>query len=149
METLTDVKLQITSDAFEEGGRIPEEYTCNGNDINPPLNIEHIPDETECLALMIEDPDAPAGVFVHWMVWDIPRTNRIEENTVPGIQGNTSFGKSSYGGPCPPNGEHRYYFHVYALKEALHLVRGAGKKEFLSALEGKVLAKGELMGRYG
>src|ERR1700710_1594086 len=92
----------ISSPAFENGGTIPSQYTCDGDEINPPLNIANIPHGAQTLALIVEDPDAPRGTFDHWLVWNVPRTGRINENTSPGISGTNGAGKTGYHGPCPP-----------------------------------------------
>lgn len=149
METLLDVELAVSSPAFAEGEQIPQQYTCDGENINPPLKIENLPEDTETLAIIIEDPDAPNGTFDHWVVWNVnPYLEHVNEHVTPGVEGKNSFGKHHYGGPCPPDGEHRYFFRIYALNESLDLDPESGKKELLNAMKGKVLASGELMGRY-
>jgi Raf kinase inhibitor-like YbhB/YbcL family protein len=140
--------LKIDSPVFENEELIPSHYTCEGEDINPPLTIGDIPEGTKSLALIMEDPDAPNGTFDHWLVWNIPVTNRIEENSNPGISGKNDFGKTGYGGPCPPSGTHRYFFRVYALDVELDLKAGADKKLLLEAIDEHVLAMGELMAKY-
>jgi Raf kinase inhibitor-like YbhB/YbcL family protein len=140
--------LKIDSPAFKNEEPIPSQYTCEGENINPPLTIGDIPDETKSLALIMEDPDAPNGTFDHWLVWNIPVTSRIDENSNPGITGNNDFGKPGYGGPCPPTGTHRYFFRVYALDVELDLEAGADKKMLLEAIDDHVLAMGELMAKY-
>jgi Raf kinase inhibitor-like YbhB/YbcL family protein len=148
MATRTITQLTITSEAFTGGGPIPSKYTCEGENINPPLDIGTIPQETKCLALIMEDPDAPRGIFTHWVMWNIPVTNHIEENSAPGMQGNNSYGKREYAGPCPPSGIHRYYFKVYALSEELTLPEDATKEDLITAMKDYVLSTSELMGRY-
>lgn len=148
MATRTITQLTITSEAFTGGGPIPPKYTCEGENINPPLDIGTIPDETKCLALIMEDPDAPRGVFTHWVMWNIPVTSHIEENSAPGIQGNNSYDKRQYNGPCPPSGTHRYYFKIYALSEQLTLPEEATKEDLITAMKDYVLSTSELMGRY-
>jgi Raf kinase inhibitor-like YbhB/YbcL family protein len=141
--------LRVKSPAFEQGKLIPKKYTCDGQDINPPLTIEGIPKETKTLVLALDDPDAPSGTFDHWIVWNIPAsTNKIAENSVPGKEGFNSAGQTGYMGPCPPSGTHRYFFKVYALDTELALGIGAKKKDAEKAMQGHVLAKGELMGIY-
>ncbi|MGK7392631.1 MAG: YbhB/YbcL family Raf kinase inhibitor-like protein [Candidatus Cyclobacteriaceae bacterium M2_1C_046] len=149
MESLLDVELALSSPKFENGGSIPKKYTCDGENVNPPIKVENLPEDTETLALIIEDPDAPNGTFDHWIVWNInPYLDQINEHVTPGVEGKNSFGKHHYKGPCPPDGEHRYFFRIYALNKSLKLQPDAGKIELLDAMEGNVLASGELMGRY-
>jgi len=140
--------LRMTSPAFENKGSIPSKYTCDGRDVNPPLKIEDIPKETQSLVLIVDDPDAPAGTFDHWIVWNIPPTERIEENSVPGTEGLNDLRKYSYGGPCPPSGTHRYFFKVYALDTKLSLNPNSRKRDLEKAMTGHILAKGELIGLY-
>lgn len=149
METLLDIEIKISSPAFQEGGNIPEKYTCDGENINPPIKMENLPDGTESVALIVEDPDAPNGTFDHWVVWNIrPVEDEIREHVTPGVEGKNSFNQHHYGGPCPPDGEHRYFFKLFALNKMLDLDVNSGKQELLKAMEGNVLATGELMGRY-
>jgi Raf kinase inhibitor-like YbhB/YbcL family protein len=123
--------LTITSPAFENDGIIPVKYTCDGEEINPELRIERLPEGTQYLALIVEDPDAPRGVYDHWVVWNIPSHTRIKENSSPGISGHNSAGKTGYHGPCPPSGSHRYIFSVFALDAALDLPVGSNKSKLL------------------
>jgi len=141
-------ELTITSPAFEKNKLIPSKYTCDGDDVNPPLNIEGIPKETKSLVLIVDDPDASKGTWDHWIVWNIPLTNKIEENSVPGTEGLNDFRKHSYGGPCPPSGTHRYFFKVYALDTKLDLDPNSRKKDIEKAMKDHILAKGELIGLY-
>ena len=141
-------RLTIYSTAFSHNGHIPSEYTCEGKNINPPIEVNNIPEDTKTLALIVEDPDAPRGVFDHWLVWNIPPHETIAEQKNPGISGTNSFGQMGYGGPCPPSGAHRYYFKVYALDTKLDLLAGADKKELLKMMQDHILAEGELMGYY-
>jgi len=139
----------VKSPVFEAGKQIPKKYTCDGDDINPPLAIEGVPKEAKSLVLAIDDPDAPSGTFDHWIVWNIPAsTSKIAENSSPGKEGQSSFGKNGYGGPCPPSGTHRYFFKLYALDSELKLASSAKKKDVEKAMQGHVLAKGELIGTY-
>ena len=138
----------VYSLAFSHKGHIPPKYTCEGMDINPPIEVSNIPENTKTLAMIVEDPDAPGGVFDHWLVWNIYPNEAITENNNPGINGTNSFGKTGYGGPCPPTGAHRYYFKVYALDTELDLLAGSGKKALQDAMNGHILATGELMGYY-
>ena len=148
MATKTEQGLTIKSIACSQGGHIPKKYTCEGEDINPPLEIKGIPEKTKTLAIIVEDPDAPNGTFDHWLVWNIAPNEPIAENHIPGISGRNSFGKTGYGGPCPPSGSHRYYFKVYALDIKLDLLAGSDKKALQEAMQNHVLASGELMAHY-
>jgi Raf kinase inhibitor-like YbhB/YbcL family protein len=142
-------ELTIKSSAFEQNKPIPKKYGCQGQDINPPLTIEGTPKETKTLALIMDDPDAPRGTFDHWVVWNIPpSTTKIEERSVPGAEGVNGAGEPGYMGPCPPSGTHRYFFKVYALDTQLGLNAGSTKKDLERAVQGHILAKGELMGLY-
>ncbi|NBF40899.1 MAG: YbhB/YbcL family Raf kinase inhibitor-like protein [Spirochaetes bacterium] len=140
--------MHITSSAFEHNERIPAKYTCNGQNINPPLRIEDIPPGTQSMAIIVDDPDAPGKTFLHWLIWDIEPTNEIGENTAPGTQGRTDFGKPAYGGPCPPSGTHRYFFRVYALGTTLGLPEGSSRADLEQAMKGHVLAEAEIIGLY-
>ncbi len=140
-------ELKITS-IFENNQNIPVKYTCDGQDINPPLYIKGLPNETKSLVLIMDDPDAPIGVWDHWVIWNIPFINIIEENTVPGEEGLNSWNRKKYGGPCPPSGTHRYFFKVYALDTMLSISSSSRKKDVEKAMKGHVLAKGQLMGLY-
>ncbi|MGA2681556.1 MAG: YbhB/YbcL family Raf kinase inhibitor-like protein [Candidatus Bathyarchaeia archaeon] len=141
--------LIVKSPAFEQGKLIPRKYSCDGQDVNPPLTIAGIPKEAKTLVLALDDPDAPSGTFDHWIVWNIPpSTNKIDENSVPGKEGFNSAKQTGYMGPCPPSGTHRYFFKVYALDTELGLGIGSRKKDAEKAMQGHVLAKGELMGIY-
>ena len=148
--------ISIRSSAFEEGGMIPARYTCDGDDVSPPLAWEGLPEATRSIALIADDPDAPMGTWVHWVMWNVPaETKALAENIRPepelpdgSRQGITDFGRPGYGGPCPPGGTHRYYFKVYALDTTLDLPSGTRKADLLKAMDGHVLAEGQLMGRY-
>jgi Raf kinase inhibitor-like YbhB/YbcL family protein len=148
MKTSTSDSLVISSSAFENEGLIPSKYTCEGEGINPPLDVQNIPDGTQTLAIIVEDPDAPNGTYDHWLVWNVPPQNIIEEDRIPGISGKNGAGKTGYHGPCPPKGYHRYYFHVFALDSSLDLQGGIDKKTLHAAMKPHILAKGTLMGRY-
>lgn len=141
--------MKVSSPSFESKGFIPEKYTCQGADINPPLMIEEIPDDAKSLALIVEDPDAPSGTWIHWVVYGIPPIDRIQENSVPGTQGRNDFGKLDYGGPCPPSGVHRYFFRVYALDTTLNQEEGIDKNSLVKAMDAHIVAHAELVGRYG
>jgi Raf kinase inhibitor-like YbhB/YbcL family protein len=140
--------LSIFSVAFSHNGSIPKKYTCEGENVNPPLEIGNYPKETKTFAIIVEDPDAPSGTFDHLLVWNIVAGEPISEEYIPGIFGKNSFGDSSYGGPCPPSGTHRYFFKVYALDNTLDLQLGSDKNDLLDAMKDHVLATGELMGHY-
>jgi hypothetical protein len=141
--------MRLLSPAFENADLIPGKYTCNGENVSPPLTIEDIPASARSLALIVDDPDAPGGTFVHWVVYNIPPKERIDEGSVPGSQGMNSFKKSAYGGPCPPSGTHRYFFKLYALDDRLNIGEGKTKKEVVEAMEGHIVGSAELVGRYG
>jgi len=143
--------MKIESPQFSQNGRIPSKYTCDGEDINPPLKISDVPKSAKSLVLIVDDPDAPMGTWVHWTVWNIsPETREIQENSVPegAVEGITSFGKKGYGGPCPPSGTHRYFFKLYALDTLLNLDSSAEVKDIEQAIEGHILEKAELIGLY-
>ena len=143
-------KMKITSSAFQQGANIPSKFTCDGANTNPPLQISDVPPEAKSLVLIVDDPDAPSGLFTHWAVWNTsPQTNTIAEGSTPkGVQGTNDFGRSGYGGPCPPSGMHRYYFKIFALDQELDLPFGAKRSPLDAAMKGHVIAQGELMGRY-
>lgn len=149
-------RIRITSPVFQEGGEIPFDHTCDGANVSPPLQWTDVPQGTQSFALIADDPDAPVGDWVHWVFYDLPpETSKlpfavpnIEKIPSGGTQGQTDFGTIGYGGPCPPHGEHRYFFKIYALDTMLHLKPGATKKELLQAMQGHVLAEGQLMGTY-
>ncbi len=140
--------MNISSPEFKHNEYIPKKFTCQGEDVNPALKIEEVPAEAQSLALIVDDPDAPMDTWVHWVVFDIPVSGRIEENSVPGKQGNNDFGRKDYGGPCPPSGTHRYFFKLYALDTMLGLQQNVTKKELEEAMEGHILDKSELIGLY-
>jgi len=143
-------KMKITSSAFQEGASIPSKFSCDGADSSPPLQIAEVPSGAKSLALIVDDPDAPSGLFTHWMVWNIPpQTSTVAEGSAPkGVHGANDFGKSGYGGPCPPSGTHRYYFKIFALDRELDLPSGAKRSQLDAAMKGHVIAQGELLGRY-
>ena len=143
--------MKISSTAFIQKGHIPAKYTCDGADISPPLKIENIPAGTKSLVLIVDDPDAPAGTWVHWVVWNIdPSTREIKEDSVPqsASQGMTDFRRQAYGGPCPPSGTHRYFFKLYALDSLLTPGPRATKTAVENAMKGRILAQAELVGLY-
>ena len=140
--------MKLTSPAFENNKSIPARFTCEGEDINPALTIEGIPAGAKSLALIVDDPDAPVGTWVHWVVFDIPLSGSIGENSVPGKQGINDFRRKDYGGPCPPSGTHRYFFKIYALDRELALPEGISKQGLEKAMQGHILDKAELIGLY-
>jgi Raf kinase inhibitor-like YbhB/YbcL family protein len=143
--------ISITSSAFQPGGDIPTKFTCNGTNVNPALKISGVPNEAKSLVLIVDDPDAPRGLFTHWIAWNIDlKATDIAENSAPAgaIQGTNDFGKRNYGGPCPPSGTHRYFFKLFALDTKLDLKPTARRAELDAAMKGHVMAQGELMGRY-
>lgn len=140
--------LKVTSSAFKENELIPAAYTCDGKNVSPPLDIEHIPEKAACLAIIVDDPDAPVNIWVHWVVWNIPITHHIKEHEVHGIEGINDFQQRKYGGPCPPSGMHRYSFKIYALDTLLNLPVTARKIDLEKAMSGHILAFGELTGLY-
>lgn len=152
----TKMSIQITSTAFTEGSLIPKIYTCEGKDISPPLTWSNLPDGTKSIALINDDPDAPMGTWVHWVVYNIPATEKGLKEAVPSEkvlsngtkQGTTDFRRIGYGGPCPPSGTHRYFFKIYALDKLLELEPGATKGQLLTAMEGHILGNGQLVGKY-
>ncbi len=143
--------LTISSPAFKHNEHIPSKYTCDGADINPQILIGNVPAGTKSLALIVDDPDAPRGTWVHWVVWNIgPDTKEIKEGTVPADahQGMNDFGQLDYGGPCPPSGTHRYFFKLYALDAVLSLGTNASKAILERAMQGHILGRAELIGLY-
>jgi Raf kinase inhibitor-like YbhB/YbcL family protein len=152
------VQIQLSSAAFKEGETIPVAYTCDGDNISPPLSWKGVPDGTQSLALIVDDPDAPAGIWVHWVVFNMASTvSALSEGASSsggkdtfGTAGTNSYRKSGYGGPCPPKGKpHRYFFKLYALDEKLGLNPGATKADVEKAMQGHILAQGQLLGTYG
>lgn len=149
-------ELTVTSESFSHNGMIPARYTCDGADISPHLKWSGAPLSVQSYVVICDDPDAPAGNWDHWILFNIPpgvtelpEQFTIAEKTSPGIMAGTNdFGTLDYGGPAPPSGVHRYIFKVYALDRTLPLREGVRKKELLGAMEGHILAKGEIMGRY-
>ncbi len=142
--------MKLTSSAFINNGAIPSEFTCDGADLSPPLLISDVPKNAKSLALIMDDPDAPVGTWDHWIVFNIPSsTNQIAKGTEPdGIAGKNSWGRTGYGGPCPPSGTHRYFFKLYALDTELNLLKSATKRDLERAMEGHIIEKAELMGTY-
>jgi Raf kinase inhibitor-like YbhB/YbcL family protein len=150
------VPIELTSAAFAPGEPIPARYTCDGDDVSPPLQWSDPPDGTQSFALIFDDPDAPGGTWVHWVLFNLPGGTRDLPEAVPpdadlsggGRHGNNSWKRLGYGGPCPPGGTHRYFFKLFALDTVLDLDAGASKDDLLQAMQGHVLAQTELMGTY-
>ncbi|MEL9990006.1 MAG: YbhB/YbcL family Raf kinase inhibitor-like protein [Thermoproteus sp.] len=150
--------MELSSPAFKYGEPIPRKYTCEGEDVSPPLSISGVPQGAKALVLIMEDPDAPIGLFVHWVLYNMPPTLQAVPEAVPkrpevsgiGVQGVNDFGRVGYGGPCPPRGHgpHRYFFRLYAVSEPLQLGPRATRAEVLKAIQGRVLAEAEYMGTY-
>jgi hypothetical protein len=139
-------ELAVISPAFHHNNMIPRKYSCIGDDVNPALKIENVPERAKSLVLVVDDPDAPMGTWDHWVVWNIPPAGMVGEDAVPDVKGLNSFGKHSYGGPCPPSGTRRYFFKIYALGILLNIALNSRKKDVEKAMEDHVLAKGELGG---
>jgi Raf kinase inhibitor-like YbhB/YbcL family protein len=156
MQEAAVMNMHVSSSTFQEGGMIPSKYTCDDKDISPDLTWSDVPESAKSIAIICDDPDAPVGTWVHWVVFNIPVASKGLPENVTGQrglpqgakQGMNDFRKLDYGGPCPPGGVHRYYFKVYALDSALPLKAGATKAELLKAMEGKIVAQGQLMGTY-
>jgi Raf kinase inhibitor-like YbhB/YbcL family protein len=150
------MEIKVISSAFEEGGMIPPVYTCDGHDISPPIEWNGIPEGTKSIALISDDPDAPMGTWVHWVLYNLSADVRELEEGIPADeilpngakQGTTDFGRIGYGGPCPPGGTHRYFFKVYALDAQPEPAPAATKDQLLTAMKGHILAQGQLMGKY-
>lgn len=149
--------MRLDSDVFSHDGQIPQHYTCDSDNVSPPLRWDDLPTETQSLALIMDDPDSSGGTFVHWVLFNLPPNTRVLPEAVAigdrnweggGIQGMNSFGNLTYGGPCPSDGEHRYFFKLYALSSPVGLAEGATKEDVEAAIEGNILASAELIGRY-
>jgi len=148
--------MKLTSNAFQEGQSIPRGYTCDGANVSPPLEWSGTPKSAKTLALIVDDPDAPAGTWVHWVLYNLPADNigiiestpGTETLTGGGVQGTNDFKKVGYGGPCPPSGTHRYFFKIYALDAELPLQPGATKADLEKAMESHVISQAQLMGTY-
>lgn len=144
-------ELKITSPIFENNDNIPKKYTCDGIDISPPFFIENVPTDAKSLALIVDDPDAPMGTWVHWVLWNInPRTKEIKENRVPegAKQGINDFRKHDYGGPCPPSGTHRYFFKLYALDNLTELSPSSKKADLEQLMKGHIISQTQIIGLY-
>ncbi len=140
--------MKVTSPSFKNNAKMPVKFTCDNLDINPALDIENLPEGTKSLVLIVDDPDAPTKTWVHWVLYDIPPSNHIDEKSIPGKQGINDSGGRDYHGPCPPSGTHRYYFKVYALDKVLGLKEGVSKGDLEKAMGGSILSSAELIGLY-
>jgi len=150
------MQIKITSPVFSNGSLIPSKYTCDGQNVSPPLQWQNVPAAAKSLAIICDDPDAPVGTWVHWVLYNLPPdTTQLAEN-IPADrilvshanQGTNDFRKIGYGGPCPPSGTHRYFFKIYALDTTIDLQPGATKKQLLNAARGHIIGTGELIGKY-
>ena len=150
MSLSSEAQMRLSSPDFVDNGLIPRTFSCQGEDVNPALNISDVPKTAQSLALIVDDPDAPMGTWVHWVVFDIPVSmSRIERDSVPGIEGANDFGRLNWGGPCPPSGTHRYFFKLYALDKKMDLGGSwVTKKSLLDSMEGHVLAEAQTIGLY-
>jgi len=150
------MEIKITSSAFADGGLIPAKYTCDGADVSPPLQWDVVPEGAKSIAFICDDPDAPMGTWVHWVLFNLPaQAKDLAENIPPdktlpdgAKQGTNDFRRIGYGGPCPPSGTHRYFFKIYAIDTELDLEAGASKRQLLKAMDGHILAQGQLIGKY-
>lgn len=147
-KAITYKQIDISSAAFKENDLIPVRYTCDGKNVNPSLNFDHIPKEAQCLAIIVDDPDAPSGTWAHWVIWNIPVTHHLKEDHPHGTEGLNDFKKNRYDGPCPPKGTHRYFFKVYALDSLLDIPKNSNKEKLEKAMAGHILGFGELIGLY-
>jgi Raf kinase inhibitor-like YbhB/YbcL family protein len=150
-EETMDRTFAVSSPTFTEGQPIPPRFTADGSDVSPELRIENPPSGVASFVLIMDDPDAPVGTWVHWVVWNLPATTEIiAEGSLPdgAVEGRNSWGRNSYGGPAPPSGTHRYFFKLYALDTALDLPKGTDKAGLERAMQGRVLAEAVLMGTY-
>jgi Raf kinase inhibitor-like YbhB/YbcL family protein len=148
--------VNIESSEFRSGEMIPAAHTCDGADLSPPLRWSDPPAGTKSFALICDDPDAPAGTWVHWLLWNLPSgaralpagVGKVKELPDGSRQGTNDFRRIGYGGPCPPAGTHRYFFHLYALDTLLSLSHGADRRQLDTSMRGHILGEGELMGKY-
>lgn len=151
LETGGENTMKIKSSAFENNQELPQKYGYKFSNVNPPFSIEGIPVNAKTIVIICDDPDAPSGDFVHWLVFNIPSSSsimKIDENFKTGINGRNDFGNNRYDGPSPPSGTHRYFFKFYSLDSSLSLVAGASKKDIEKAMQGHILAKGEIIGLF-
>ncbi|HTM67802.1 MAG TPA: YbhB/YbcL family Raf kinase inhibitor-like protein [Candidatus Binatia bacterium] len=150
LEDFGSGKMRLTSPAFAQNGPIPAKYTCQGDNVSPPLEVAGVPENAKSLALIMDDPDAPIGTFTHWVVWNLPPRAAFKEGAAPAgaIEGQNGAGKPGYTGPCPPTGTHRYFFKLYALDEAPVLPPSTNAKALEAAMEGKIVERAALVGIY-
>lgn len=144
-------KMTLSSTAFQNMEKIPKKHTCDGEDVNPPLSITGIPEKTQSLVLIVDDPDAPMGTWTHWLVWNIaPAFRTLSEKSIPesGVEGKNSGGIYGYEGPCPPSGTHRYFFKIYAIDANLETPKDVSPENLMKAIEGHILDSAELIGTY-
>jgi len=149
--TINNIAMKLSSSAFLNNSKLPAKYSCDGQRINPPLEIKDVPGNAQSLVLIVDDPDAPMGTFVHWLVWNIdPKTAEIPENSIPAgaKQGTNSGGRTGYFPPCPPSGTHRYIFKLFALDKVLNLTPNASKDNLEQSMQGHILDSVELIGLY-
>jgi Raf kinase inhibitor-like YbhB/YbcL family protein len=150
-EEVSEDGMKLDSNAFENNSSIPSKYTCDADNVNPPLSISRVPENAKSLVLIVDDPDAPGGTFTHWIIWNMdPTAKEIAEASVPqvAVQGINDFGKVEYGGPCPPTGTHHYYFKLFALDTMLDLESSTKRKDLLDAMQGHILEEAQLVGLY-
>jgi hypothetical protein len=140
--------MELKSPEFKNDQFIPAKFTCEGENVNPPLVIEGIPPDSKSMVLIVDDPDAVSAPWVHWLVFNIPPDYKIEEDSIPGEQGINSAGETDWHGPCPPSGIHRYFFKIYALDKMLSLKESVNKKQIEEAMQGHILDSAQLLGRY-
>ncbi len=145
---MQSINIKLTSPAFKHNALIPSKYSYNGGNVNPPLEIDHIPEGTRSFALIVDDPDAPKGTWVHWVVWNIAPTLQLKEDQIPGNEGINDYHQHHYGGPCPPSGTHRYFFKIYALDTLLELPADTDKFKLEKMMHHHIIAVGELIGLY-
>jgi hypothetical protein len=151
IDTSNAIKFKLSSPAFQDSGSIPQQFTCQGENISPELNWSEVPANTKSFALIMDDPDAPGGTFTHWVLFDIPADQKqLAENAGPiGLSGNNGLNQTGYMGPCPPSGIHRYYFRLYALDvPSLNLKEGAARSEVEAAIKNHLIGAADTMGRY-
>ncbi|HEX6334356.1 MAG TPA: YbhB/YbcL family Raf kinase inhibitor-like protein [Flavisolibacter sp.] len=140
--------LQVSSPSFDDGGNIPATFTCEGRNASPPILIRSLPAGTMSIAIIMDDPDAPAGTWTHWVNWNIPATHQLREGESKGVIGKNSYGRNRYDGPCPPSGVQRYHFRIFALDCILDITGASGAAELEKSIADHILAVGILHGKY-